>query len=972
MLNSNQLKAIENVYQPTLVIAGPGTGKTELLAARIGKIVEKTGDKAGNILCLTYSRAGVKAMKDRLAKKFSPEFSEQVHIHTFHSFCAQVIKDKPEYFNSKAKSLIDDIKLYDFLYPLVTNPTAAGINYSEKPPTEYLLKSFKDIMRILKEEKLDNTQEVAKANQEISKLRFTKQSRTQMEDLEKIEKFRDALLLIEQLEPQLQNAGLFDFNDMLYWVIEFFQNNPEQLLDYRENFLYVLVDEFQDTNPLQLTLLNLLILKNGDTHPPFFAVGDDDQCIYRFQGASVETIINLTEQLPTIEKVVLTENYRSTQDILDMAGNLISQNQNRVVSKIKGLTKDLIASKKDNIGVTTTPRIWHCLSKKQEAKLILSDIKHQIDSGNAIPSDFAILYRNRSHGEELVDLIKKSGLPYTSKDDNKNLMDMDFVLDLDNALQLIRLESYKSGTADGYLFKIILNNKDKYDVLEAIELMDILKQRNNSKRSFIENLQHFGESDSYSKLFNDLKVLVQKLIRLTGFVNDVMTQSHWSFMLDALQVERTDSQIWKDWDRFFENEIVYRKDATILDWSELFAKYRNYKKPIDSTKEFSKEGIKLLTLHGAKGLEFKHVYIIGCSNNKWEKPDKNKSTIKFPKYHIQISDSELEDKRRLIYVGITRAEKSITFSYYKDGFGRYGTYELSQFVKQAVPNSEKIEQSITSNPIVPKMQNDFSSVLGNHLPMVMNKIQNDFRFSPSTFKDFISCSSKFLLSDILRMPGTNNEAMAFGTAVHNMIELLINNGYHKNTIAQSNSFIELNWPIVMDQSKHFFIRANRTQYEIYGKKMIQLYYENFMHNCISPVAPLQEENLTGTVGNAKIKGKIDRIDISTNHLLVVDYKTGTNATEKWNIFKDEDNIGGDHWKQAWFYLILVSQNYPDIKNMEVEFHYVEKEEKKSLQNGTDIVEWIKYFEMNWSDLQELKLNNACRDASCLYCKNLLS
>ena len=102
MLNSNQLKATENVYQPTLVIAGPGTGKTELLAARIGKIVEKTGDKAGNILCLTYSRAGVKAMKDRLAKKFSPEFSEQVHIHTFHSFCAQVIKDKPEYFNSKA------------------------------------------------------------------------------------------------------------------------------------------------------------------------------------------------------------------------------------------------------------------------------------------------------------------------------------------------------------------------------------------------------------------------------------------------------------------------------------------------------------------------------------------------------------------------------------------------------------------------------------------------------------------------------------------------------------------------------------------------------------------------------------------------------------------------------------------------------------------------------------------------------
>lgn len=975
MLNPNQLTAIQDIYEPTLVIAGPGTGKTELLSGRVAKIIENTGDNPNNILCLTYSKAGVKAMRDRLAKNINKAFSEEVPIHTFHSFCASVIKEHSTYFSSKAKYLIDDIKFYEFLYPLITNSIIAGENYTEKPPTDFLLGNFKKIFTVVKEEKLCLTELVNQANTKLDELYTKEQTKSLQDDIGKIKKFRDALSLILHLQYQLDAAGLYDYNDMLYWVIEFFNLLPEELQNYREKYLYVLVDEFQDTNPLQLTLLNQLIIKNGDSSPSFFAVGDDDQCIYRFQGASVNTIINLNHELPTVKRVVLTENYRSTQDILDMAGRLIVHNENRVVNRIEGLSKDLVASKKENIGIQTIPRIWHCNDKKHEAKIILADIKHKIDTGEAIPGDFAILYRNRSHGEEIIDLVKKSGLSYSSKDDNSNLLNMGFVMDIDNALQLIRTESIKMGSGDAYLFKIILNHKERYNVLDVIDLMNHLKSQPFSKKSFVQNLQYFESSDVYSQLFLTIRSITLRLLGLTIHINTVMTPSHWSEIMSALEIERTENEIWKDWDSFFDSEKVYRKDATILDWSELFARFHFYSKSIDSSKELSKEGIKLLTVHGSKGLEFKHVYIIGCSNNKWEKPDKFNTGIKFPDYLNRINDGELEDKRRLFYVAITRAERSITFSYYKDGIGKYGKYELSIYVKQAVPNFVELTQRINTKPSIPQKNIDYKKILGNHLALVISKINKEYRFSPSTFKNFISCSSKFLLNDILRMPSSGNEMMSFGSAIHAMFELLFENKIYLKSIEEADTFIDTNWPKIMEESKHLFIRDNKKQYEIYGLPTIKKYYSNFIHGKILTNEISQEVDLTGMIGSARIKGRIDRIDILGNDVFVFDYKTGYGGSEKWKIFEDDDNIGGDHWRQAKIYATLVESNYPDKKMQAVHFHYLERKEKKdiisTLSPGPRFPKWESYIESNWRDLQELRLQNPCMDINCECCSHLI-
>jgi DNA helicase-2/ATP-dependent DNA helicase PcrA len=981
MLNENQLKAVENVYEPTLVIAGPGTGKTELLSARIDKIITDTDAGLENILCLTYSRAGVKAMRERLEKKYNKEFSEQVQIHTFHSFCADVMKNHYTYFSHKAISLMDDIKLFEYLYPLITDEDIAGLNFSQKPPSEYILNDFAKLIKLIKEEKFEINELIDATQSQIEELENSYNRRTGaltkvvIKEIERCEKTIDALKLISELNKRLESSGLYEYNDMLYWVLEFFNNHPEHLQSYRERFQFVLVDEFQDTNPLQISLLNQLIIKNGDTHPSFFAVGDDDQCIYRFQGASVETIINITKELPAIKKIVLTHNYRSTQDILNIANNLISHNENRVVNKLPNLSKKLLAAKNENKTLKTIPRIWHCNSKVHEAKIILNDIKNKIENENCTASDFAILFRNRSHGEELISIIQKSGLSYYSKDDNNNLLDKGFVLDIDNALQFIKLEALKKGSGDGYFFKIIMNQKNKFNVLNTVALLNDFKIKRTEKFSFTQALLETQGSDRFPELFESLKELVSKLYLLVHRINDKMTEEHWGVLFDALKINKANDENEKDWDDFFENEKQYRKNATILDWAEMFMSYRIYNKKISVEIKNINKGITLSTVHGSKGLEFKHVYIIGCSNNKWEKEDINRNKFKIP--HLTYNETnEIEDKRRLFYVGITRAEHSITFSYYKDGRGRNGSYELSRYVKEAVTNFKEVEKKINTNSSVEKIKFDYKQLLNEQYEYALQKIKNEFKFSSSSFSNYITCSSKFLLSNILNIPDTGNEAMSFGSAIHEMLQQIEEEKFKSNELTNVNDFIDKNWLTIIEKFRHEFISKHFLQYQEYGKQVLKQYFKNFGNNSNSNKIFEIEKTLYAEILSTRIKGKLDNIEIG-NEIKVIDYKTGSNYADKWKEFEDDENIGGTHWIQAMFYLALAKDNYKNKENYIIEFHYVENdgEVKKSdvvkeLKQDFDMESWNTFIQSKWDELQNFDFKNACLDTNCEYCKTL--
>ena len=973
MLNTNQKKAVEDIFKATLVVAGPGTGKTELLTERIRKIKELTDTPPSSILCLTYSRAGVKAMKDRLEKKFGKEYSEQVKIHTFHSFCDTVIKSNKDYFRNIGRCIIDDIKIFDLINSLLSDINIAGSLHTVKPANAKLLNNIKKIFNTIKEDQLDINLLKSNVHNQIAQLLNEKQTVTVKKEIEKQRKLVDCLQVIERLIPKIKEEGFYDYNDMINFVIEFFNNNPEELQTYRENLLFVLVDELQDTNPLQLTLLNQLIFKNGDESPSVFAVGDDDQCIFRFQGASVETIIKINNEVPGIENVVLNENYRSTQDILDMAGNLIAHNEIRVINEVQNLTKDLIVGLEENRNVKTIPDIWKCIDKTHEANVIVNSIKNKIEKEGAKPSDFAILYRTRYHGDAIINAIKQSGLPFTSKDDNANILNMGFVSDIDNALQFMRMEYYKKGSGDGHFFNIILNNRSKYNVFDCLELKDVLSQNNQPyRKSFTQNLAENDNAPIHSELFAELKMLAKGLISLKDKINKVITDEDWNDLYTILKIDKNDTVLLKDWEDFLKKENEYKSDYTLIDWAELFMDHRYYNVSIKSSKELSRDGITLSTVHGSKGLEFKHVFIVGCSNNKWEKEDSEKSSIKLPPRNITNDSSNLEDKRRLFYVGLTRAEKGITFTYYPDGQNK-STSDLSTFVKEAIPNF--LNHIRTINQPLPAIRNQrqLNELLGIHYATLQNKVQNTVHFSPSSLKTYIDCTSKFLLTNIFNLPTTSSEAPSFGTAMHNVIEKIIENDYHNKAKNLGLDFIRETWPLEMESSKHFFTKNRRIKYEQYGLNILLNYFDHYIHNRILGNNVEQEIKYFGILGNARINGKLDRLEKKDGMILVTDYKTGNADYSKWTVFKDEENFGGDHWRQAMFYATLVMQNNPGIKLNLVNFHYLENDIEdilKAVNVEPSDQNWINFINLKWQQLQNLEFNTPCLNNDCLCCRNI--
>ena len=330
----------------------------------------------------------------------------------------------------------------------------------------------------------------------------------------------------------------------------------------------------------------------------------------------------------------------------------------------------------------------------------------------------------------------------------------------------------------------------------------------------------------------------------------------------------------------------------------------------------------------------------------------------------------------MFYVGITRAEHSITFSYYKDGRGRNGSYELSRYVKEAVPNFSKLEERILNEYPSEKVSLDYKGLINEQYEFAIKKIKDEFKFSSSSFSNYISCSSKFLLSNILNIPDTGNEAMSFGSAIHEMLQQIEEEKLKAKGSINVNEFINKNWSKIINVFRHEFIRKHFLQYQEYGMQVLKQYYQKFGENNNINIVVEMEKTLDAELLTTRIKGKLDKIEIG-NEIKVIDYKTGSNYADKWKEFEDEENIGGDHWRQAMFYLALAKENYKNKENYIVEFHYVESDGDakkddvvKILKQGSDLQLWNTFIQSNWDELQNFDLRNACLETNCEFCKVL--
>ncbi len=359
-LNEKQRLAVDTIEGPVMVIAGPGTGKTQILASRIGKILLETDAQPENILCLTYTDAGVVAMRKRLLQFIGPD-AYKVNIYTFHAFCNDVIQENLSLFEKTVLDPVSDLEKIQLYKELIDSFPKGHALKRYRGDVYFEVNNLQSLFSNMKKEgwtaefineKIDEyLADLPTRDEFIYKRKYKEFNAGDLkkekieEATERMEKLRAAVGEFDRFQQLMRKKNRYDFDDMINWVINAFEENKNLLANYQEKYQYILVDEYQDTSGTQNKLVELLI--SYWDKPNVFVVGDDDQSIYRFQGANVENMLDFANHYKEdLLTVVLTNNYRSTQPILDVSKTLINRNDERLVRKIDGLSKDLLSTNK--------------------------------------------------------------------------------------------------------------------------------------------------------------------------------------------------------------------------------------------------------------------------------------------------------------------------------------------------------------------------------------------------------------------------------------------------------------------------------------------------------------------------------------------------------------------------------------------------------------------------------------------------
>ena len=642
-LNQQQLKAVNKIEGPVLVVAGPGTGKTQILAARIGKILQETDASAYNILCLTYTDAGAIAMRQRLETFIGPE-AYNVNIFTFHAFCNMVIQENLDYFGIRGLQAISELEQLELFYKLIDSfdlehplKKLKGDIYYEKTrlkalfecmkkeswSKEYLLTEIQVYLDDLpNRDKFIYKKAVKKVNAKKGDIKLAEIKK----ETDKMQKIIAAVNEFENFQEIVQKASRYDFNDMILMVIEAFKNEESILLKYQERFLYFLVDEFQDTNGAQIEILNMLT-DYWDT-PNVFVVGDDDQAIYRFQGANLKNILDFhSKHKEDIEIIVLEDNYRSQQIILDYARELINHNEERLTKEIPNLHKNLTSN--TVYQVSEEVKLYAYQTQFQEEMGILTQIQAKHKEG--VPySDMAIIYRNHSEVEGIIKLLKLENIPLNIKR-RQNILELPLIKQLLNFFNYLTLEREKVDSGEFLLFEMMhypylgINTKDASKIARRCSFKlgelkmawrSLMSNEKELKEIGVEKIESIIKFDKMlgfwmNDQFNHtIQVVLEKILTQAGIIEYCMNHPERNWMLKVIT----------SFFDFLKEETAKNPQLTIKKLLDTCSKMEKNGIPI-MVNQWSQtdDGLNLVTAHSSKGLEYNYVFILGMISKKWEK-----------------------------------------------------------------------------------------------------------------------------------------------------------------------------------------------------------------------------------------------------------------------------------------------------------------------------------------------------------------
>lgn len=885
LLNPEQRRAVDHVDGPMLVLAGAGTGKTQIIALRIAKLLATQDVEPRNILCLTFTESGVNAMRTRLVAMLGP-VGYQVRVYTFHGFCNEVITDHPEVFlEQSALEPITDLDRIIVVQDIIQELPADSALKPFGAPDFYI----PDILRAIQTLKRENVSP-------DQLLKLVDDTTPDQKNQKQLAKQRALVGVYQAYQAKLRQLQQYDYEDMILYVIQAFIDHPNILADYQEHYLYMLVDEFQDTNGAQNEVIRLL---GANIAPNIFVVGDDRQSIYRFQGAALENILSFQQRYgQSAEIISLQQNYRSQQTILDAATALIRNNQYSLERHIPSLQTGLIAAR----ALDPHPiEIAELDSPAAELYWLSQRISRLIDTG-CNPSDIAVICRTNADADVAFDHLNRSGIPVHLASGSNVLADP-------LVQQFVRLLSYVGlAGSDEELFSISQSDWLQLPLADIAVLTHqassthtfLWKAWQNSDqpaiRQFAENILRWRRV-IHTQLCSDWFSMV---VKESGWLEHVMnTQPSIAHLNRLSTLFHAVLQLTRS------NHRITIKE--VLEYLRLLQKHdlALEEEPLAT----QRQAVHVYTGHRAKGLEFQHVFMIKCLDKHWGNTI-DRSKLKLPDGILQFESDDVrnaknEDERRLWYVAMTRAKEKLYISFAKQSdSGR--TTQPSQFISElpsATMTPALDAATVTQQPIErlvqtlsPAPQNMDTAVVQDYVRGLLA----NYRMSATHLNDYLHCPRLFFYQDILRVPHETNKQVAFGIAVHNALQFASREQIDHRHLPEVKDFMQVFEKELTKQP----LSSKDYQHDLaFGQSILPRYYAD--HQDILAKNLFPEKNFSSDqimVDDVPLVGKIDSItvlDEDTKQVHVIDYKTSNPDSKAADLAK-----GGVYHRQLLFYKLL--------------------------------------------------------------------
>jgi len=907
-LNPSQKQAVTEIEGPVLVIAGPGTGKTQVLTMRIAEILKRTQVNPGNILALTFTESGVIAMRERLREIIGPE-GNYVDVYTFHSFCNDIIKKWPDKFMfAKDLEPITDVEKFQMMQGIIENTQLEhlkpfGSKYFYLKPALNAISNLKreGISAETLKKLIAQDQETLDQEKEINP-RTGKLKVKYLDRQKNIDKQHELAELYEKYQKKIQEKGRYDFDDMITFVVEKFKEDDFLLAYYQEKYQYFLIDEYQDTNNSQNTVITLL--GSFFDNPNIFVVGDDDQSIYRFQGASLENILEFAEKYPDAQKIVLTENYRSNQAILDSARSLITNNKDRLETRFPEITKELHAQEEG--GEIYTAQFEN---GNEEAYFIAKKISELRDEGEPL-DETAVFYRNNIDALDLITFLEKLDIPYEIAGGDNILQDI-------QVQKIIALLKLIDDPENDFNFFRVLN----FDFLDLerediYRLTKFVKRKRKRYYEIIRDITLLKEADLKNVVkLNNLAILIDQWIGYTAnltFAEFFEKVLHESGFMDYL-INRDDIRELNRLKRLF--DLV--KD---LNRGNHSMQLKNFLDQLDVMEEhflsiqetplkLGKPAVQLMTAHKSKGLEFNNVFIFKTVEKRWEKKF-SRAQLKLPEGVMQLQKlaehEHEEDERRLFYVALTRAKKRVFISYAKNyEVGKPKPQVPSRFVSDLGDLPQELEVKPYREEAEKRLKLIFkktSDEMTDGTESYLKDLVQDYALSVTALNNYLTCPRKFLYQNLLRVPRVKEKHLSFGTAVHYGLQQFFEKFKKEKTLPGEEVLLE---EFKKGLNREVLTKKDHEESLAKGEKILREYYQHggFQipyfneYNFLTHKVFLDDIPITGQMD------RIDPVDEQLGTVNVVDYKTGRPRSEN-EVRGLTESSEGELMRQIVFYKIL--------------------------------------------------------------------